>query len=401
MKKKSLFKLFGSIFLVLVFVALPLLSACGQQAPTTPAATTPAATTPAQTTTPPSTPTPAPTTATPAQGKPIEMSFAHFNPPTAWANVAWSNPWCEKIEEVTKGRVNVTIYPARTLVPEAQTYQAVEGGLADMGWVVLPFYKGRFPSIEVAALPFIALPEGKVDGETWSSGKVNSLINWTLYEDFPEVQAEWSQVKLLYLIGSSTSFISTVDKPVHNQNDLQGLKLRALAGGQTDALKALGASPVGMPISEVYEAAQRGVVDGMATQWAQIASQRFYEVFRYYTSIPMDGTVMAVPMNLQKWNSLPSDIQDAIWSISGLDGALFAGDTAWGYGEKNEVFKGMKSAGKEMEAVTLDPGEFEKWKEIAGKPIWDKWVADMEAKGLPGQKLLDAALALADKYRSQ
>lgn len=391
MKRTRLLTLLGGICLVAVLAALPFMEACAKPAP----APTPAPA-PAPAPVPAPVPVPAPS---PAPEKVIELKFAHFNPPDAWANISWSNPWCKKIEEVTKGRVKVTIYPAGTLAKEREIYPAIEGGVADMGWVVLPFYKGRFPCTEVTSLPFLALEHGKVDGVTYSSGKIHSHMLWTLYEKFPEMQAEWSKTKLLYLIGSSTAFISTAKKPVRNQTELKGLKLRALAGGQTDALKALGASPVAMPIPEVYEATQRGVLDGMATQWAQIASQRFYDVFSYYTLLPLDATEMAVPMNPQKWSSLPKDIQDAIMSISGRNGALFAGDTAWGFGERDAVFEGMKKAGKPMEEVKLDAGELEKWKGIAGKPLWDKWLAEMEAKGLPGKKLLDELLILIEKYR--
>ena len=49
--------------------------------------------------------------------------------------------------------------------------------------------------------------------------------------------------------------------------------------------------------------------------------------------------------------------------------------------------------------VGLDPGELEKWIDVAGKPVWDKWAADMEAKGLPGRKILDEALRLLKKYK--
>lgn len=346
-------------------------------------------------------PTTAPAAPTTAPAKPIELTFAHFNPPTAWAQVAWSNPWCEKVEKVTNGRVKVTIYPAGSLLTEREIYDGIVKGIADMGWSPLPFVKGRFPLSEVISLPFLALPKGKVNGETYSSGKVNALIIWTLYEKFPEMQAEWNGVKLLYVWGDSTSFPSTVkNKPVRNQENLKGLKLRALAGSEADVLKALGASPITMPIADVYESAGKGIVDGMATKWAQLASQKFWEVFRYCTpsaSLVCSGN--SVPMNLNKWNSLPADIQKAIWSISGLDGALFAGDTAWGFGEKDAVLDGMKKAGQEMEIVNLDPGEYEKWKAIAGKPLLDKWVADMAAKGLPGQKVFDEAVRLVEKYR--
>ena len=42
----------------------------------------------------------------------------------------------------------------------------------------------------------------------------------------------------------------------------------------------------------------------------------------------------------------------------------------------------------------------EKWK-VTAKPAWDKWVKEMEARGLPGQAVLDEALRLVEKYKKE
>ena len=68
-------------------------------------------------------------------------------------------------------------------------------------------------------------------------------------------------------------------------------------------------------------------------------------------------------------------------------------------GEYEDARAMAKEMGQKLEKVSLDPGELERWKGIGGKPVWDKWVADMEAKGLPGQKVLDEAFRLIEKYK--
>ena len=52
-----------------------------------------------------------------------------------------------------------------------------------------------------------------------------------------------------------------------------------------------------------------------------------------------------------------------------------------------------------MSRLRVDPGEVEEWMEIGAKPVWEDWVAEMQAKGLPGQKVLDEALRLMEKYK--
>lgn len=86
-------------------------------------------------------------------------------------------------------------------------------------------------------------------------------------------------------------------------------------------------------------------------------------------------------------------------SVSGIWGAEFAGDTGWGNEVKDLTLDQMQKAGFKMESVPLDAGELDKWKALGGKPIWDKWVAEMNGKGLAGQKVLDATLKLLDKYK--
>lgn len=103
-------------------------------------------------------------------------------------------------------------------------------------------------------------------------------------------------------------------------------------------------------------------------------------------------------MNLDRWNSLPPDIQQAIMSVSGFRGSE-AASAVHGFQEGEEALAIMKKAGKVMEEVHLDPGEYEKWQGIGGKPVWDKYVAEMEAKGLAGKKVLDKLLTLREKYK--
>ena len=329
----------------------------------------------------------------------IELKFSHHNPPGGWTAKHWLNPWAKQIEEASKGKVKVTVYPARSLHGEKESVSALEYGITDMTWVVLGFFKGRFPLTEVMTLPFQNLPEGHVNGEKYSPGRINSRIAWELYEMSPEMQKEWKKVKVLFVLTSNPSFISTVNKPVRNLEDLKGLKLRALAGGQTDVLKALGASPVSMPIPEVYESAQRNIIDGMATNWTQISNFRLYEVFKYYTPINLTVDVFAVAMNKDKWNSLPDDVKKAIDSVSGLYGAEFGGDTAFGFELEESIAATMEKAGKKMTRVDLDKGERERWEKTGGTPLEEKWVANLKKKGLPADKVADELTKLLKKYR--
>ena len=86
-------------------------------------------------------------------------------------------------------------------------------------------------------------------------------------------------------------------------------------------------------------------------------------------------------------------------TVSGIDGSEWAGEQGFGPEAMETVLAKVQEGGHKFEKVSLDPGELERWEETAGKPLWDKWVADMDSKGLAGQKVLDEYRRLLEKYR--
>jgi TRAP-type C4-dicarboxylate transport system substrate-binding protein len=350
----------------------------------------------AQPQTPPSTkPTPAPS---PSPAPVIELRFGHQNPPTGRLTVKSINVWAKNVEEATKGRVKITLYPAESLFKGMEAWEAVTGGTTDIGWTIMGYFTGRFPLTSVMALPFLSLVSGKVDGKVRSGGAINSRILQELYDTLPEMQAEWKEVKVMTMLCSDPSVLFTAKKPVRNMNDAKGLKLREAGSYPLEMWKLLGASPVTMGMPEAYDSLSKGVLDGMNTTWSAIATFKLYEVLKYWSDVGTVASTQMTVMNLKTWNSLPPDIQQAIMSVSGVKGAELFGDGGWGFDVKEEMLADATKAGKPMERVELDAGEYEKWKEVAGKPLWSKWVDEMKAKGLNGQKVLDATLALLKKY---
>jgi TRAP-type C4-dicarboxylate transport system substrate-binding protein len=324
--------------------------------------------------------------ASPAE--PITLKFAHHNPPKGRTTVKLLDVYMEKIQAATKGKIKIVSYPAESLAKAKEMVPAIEGGVADIGWMPLSYAAGRFPLATVMTLPFMALS---------TAGK-NSRVFQELYETIPELQKEFSSVKVLFLHTTEPYFIATSKKPIHNLNELKGTKLRIVGSYPIKAAKRLGATPVFMPMPGVYEAGQKGVIDGATLPWGAVPTHKLYEVFDYWTDVNLWLATFIFMMNLDKWNSLPPDIQQEIMSVSGVKGAEWGGDAAFGPHVKDQVLAEVRKEGLKMEKVSLDAGEVEKWKKIAGEPIWDEWVEAMEKKGLPGKKVLGETSRLMKKY---
>lgn len=371
-------RIFLIVALLMVMVSSLVLSGCAAPAPSTKPAPTPA-------------PAPTPTSV-------IGLKYGHHDSTTARTTIKYHNLWSKNVEDATKGMVKITQYPAESLFKMLEGIEATVGGTTDICWTVPGSFGQRFALTLVMALPFLSLSSGKIDGKIRSSGFVNSHIMQELYDTLPELQAEWKEVKVLMLTCTQTNNLFTTKKPVRNMNDVKGLKIREAGGYNVEMWKMLGGSPVALPMPEVYESLSKGVLDGMNTSWTGLSASKAYEVLKYWTDASTTATPIALFMNIDKWNKLPPDIQKAIMSVSGMAGAEVVGDATWGFDTKDDIVAAAEKSGKSLERVELDAGEYDKWKEIAGKPLWDKWVVEMKAKGLNAQKVLDAALNLVKKY---
>jgi TRAP-type C4-dicarboxylate transport system substrate-binding protein len=293
-------------------------------------------------------------------------------------------------EEATGGKIKVVHFPADSLFKARDALTAIETGLGDMTNLPMSYIPGRFSLTEVLFLPFLLKS---------SSAEINSQIAQELYETTPEIQKEFSGIKLLFIYSSDPYFIATAKKPVRNMNDLKGLKIRTTGKIPMDTMKGLGAVPVSIPIFETYEAGSRGVIDGSLLFNVMLPDFKLYEVFHHWTDVVLWTSVLIQPMNLNKWNSLTPDAQKGLMRVCGMNGARFWGREAYGPRMKDIADDMIKKSGHKWEKVELDKGEIEKWREMVGKPIWKEGVKEMESKGLPGQKVLDQAVRIADKYK--
>ena len=324
-----------------------------------------------------------------ASDKPIELKLGYFQPlhcPNTDNSVA---PWAKMVEEATNGKVKIVHYPSQSLFKAPEAITAVESGIADIVNTPLGYFTGRFNLTEVMFLPFL-LKSG--------SSRVNSGIVWRLFDTVPEVQKEYSSMKVLAICTTGPYFFGSVKKPIRNQNDLKGMKFRTIGKYPTKVVKSLGAIPVMVPLPSLYEAASKGVIDGGLIIPGMICDFKLHEVFEYWTDVTLWPSVVLTAMNLDKWNSLPPDVQQGIMSVSGLKGSQFLGGKGFGEGLAEDNEKAIRESNTKYERVELDKGVLQEWKEKIGKPIWKEWVAEMEKKGLAGQKVLDAALELVDKY---
>ncbi|MFH1487612.1 MAG: TRAP transporter substrate-binding protein [Pseudomonadota bacterium] len=321
-----------------------------------------------------------------AMAETITLSFSDQNPDISWGPVHATQPWVKQVEEATKGRVKIQIYPSQTLAKGRQNWKAVKDGIADMSWNVMPYYTGLTPYADVIGLP----------GLPFNSAADGSVLLWKLFEKFPEVSGQFADNKVLILHTSPVFSLLTSKKQVKVLEDMKGMKVRSVGGNFTEVLKKLGAIPMMIPMPDCYISMQKGVIDGMGAAWEPIPGFRLQEVTKYITdNVPFGASYFAVVMNKNKWNSLPKDIQDAIMSVSGLEGSRNYGKNFFDSAVE-PVKKMIKDKGLDIGVYLLPEQEKAKWIEVGVKPVWESWIQRMEKDGYPkAREILDAAIKMA------
>ena len=318
-------------------------------------------------------------TPAPVAAGPIKLSYANFPPAPTFPCVQMER-WKKEVEKRVGGKVAINTYPGGTLLGAKAMMDGVIAGQADIGCLCMAYQPGRFIVTNATALP-VGFP----------NATVASLSLLDLYKkNNPE---EFAKVKVLTMFTCAPANIYA-KVPVKNLDDLKGLELRA-SGGVAQVLKALGATPVGMPQSETPEALQKGVVKGAASSLETLMDFKYAELCKYVTIFNGPIYPFAVVMNMDKWNALPKDVQKVMDDL--------AIEQAWWTGNymDNHVNESIEWSKKnhDIEITKLTQEELAKWNELL-KPITDKWIENAKTKGLPAGTILKD-IELAKEYHSR
>jgi len=310
---------------------------------------------------------------------PLELNYANFAP-VARSPCVQMERWKKEVEKRTGGKVTIKTFPGGTLLRAKNMFDGVIAGQADIGCLCMAYQPGRFIVTNAIALPF-GFPDATVA----------SLALWDIYNKYKP--KAFAKVKVLTMFTCAPANIYA-KVPVRNLNDLKGLELRA-SGSVAQVLQVLGAAPVGMFQSECPEALQKGVVKGAATSLETLMDFKYAEMCKYVTIFNGPVYPFAVVINMDKWKSLPKDVQKVMDDL-GTEQAFWTGN----YMDK-QVDKSVEWSKKNynVEIIKLSKKELTKWNKLA-KPLIKKWITQAKAKGLPARAIV-RDIRIAKEYYSR
>jgi len=202
----------------------------------------------------------------------------------------------KRITDMTDGRINVQYFAAGERVKAFDSLDEVSSGNAQMYHAADYYWKGKHPAWAF----FTGVPFGMIKSET------DAWIEWGGGQQlWDEVAGEFN-VKCVRCGNTGVQMGGWFRKEINSADDFKGLKMR-IPGLGGDVMAKLGASPVSLPGSQIYENLVSGAID--ATEWVgpwNDGFMKFYEAakYYYYPGMHEPASMLSLGINKSFWEGL-------------------------------------------------------------------------------------------------
>ncbi len=246
-----------------------------------------------------------------------ELKFANFSSPMHTITASVIDKLGSSLSEATGGELTVRGFHGGELGSgPADQYVRVVQGVAEVAWGLPGYTSSQFSKTMIVEMPGV-LP---IDDPAYPA-----LLR--AFDD--HISSEFPATKMLALWGSEPNIFIMKSAEIRTPDDLKGLKIRVAGATAGEAVEALGATPVQMPMTQVYNALQTGLIDGAISGASTLSDFKLDEVADSFTFGANLGrlTFFAV-MGQSAYDGLSDEAKAAVDAVAGEELSKSAED-AW------------------------------------------------------------------------
>lgn len=271
----------------------------------------------------------------------------------------------KRINVASGGRLEITLYPSGAIVPGYEILDAVDSGAVDGQVSGISAQFGNFPT----AMFFDKYPAGP---------NALEIYTWLYHGGGLELWQELYDMNgiNMHVVGpigcSQAENFGWFPKKITSLDDFKGMKFRT-QGTWGDVLTALGCSVVTMPGGEVYESAQRGVIDAFEYSTPAVdMSAGFHEIMPVMMEPGIHAPIALYDLiiNTDRWNELPDDLKVLVELGAQAGAAWVLTDTDY---QDIYAFKDLMDYGTEVGVL---PDEVVEEIVVIANGIWDDMAAE-------------------------
>jgi tripartite ATP-independent transporter DctP family solute receptor len=270
----------------------------------------------------------------------------------------------KKLEEQSKGKYSIQMYPSMQLGGEKEMIEQAQLGALAYARISVGPMGPVVPELNVFNLPFMFRDDAHME----------KVIDGAIGDELLKKLSDHPNANLIGLcwMNAGTRNVYNSKKPIQNVSDLKGLKIRMMGNPVfVDTMNALGGNGVAMGFDQLINAMQTGVVDGAENNYPTYATGQHY---RYAKHFSLTGHLMIpeiLVFSKRTWATLSKDDQALILKVA--KEAQQEQRKLW-YEMEEKSIKQIRDAG--IEIVKIDD---KKPFQDAVKPVWDKYGAQHAA----------------------
>ena len=286
----------------------------------------------------------------------------------------------ELIEQRTDGRVKLKFYPGGVMGNDQSVHRKIKIGQLHGGAFTPSGLAGVDSSIQVLGLPMLFRNLDEVD-------YVRERMD-------PVLKQEMSDSGFVILGISEGGFARILSKqPMQDLESLRRGRVWVPEGDRISQVtfKALGITPVSLPIADVFTGLQTGLIDTVAVNPTSAIAFQWHTSTNFMTEVPITYLIGVLAVSKQSFEQLSNDDQDILFEEMGK---VFARMDVSSRSENEAALIALESQG--ISFVPARPGEAERWRKIA-----DGAIDEMVASGLIDGAIVDRVRTYLQEFRSR
>ena len=237
--------------------------------------------------------------------------------------------FAEEVEKNSNGELTVRVFPV-SLLDLKETPPGLRDGIADLGYVIGPYYPKEFATTNlVAELSMIASTKNPTGLE---NAAFIAAASEYFFFNCDDCQKEFdTQNQVCLGQAASPPLVMNCNKPVTNLEQIKGLRLRTSSSNFARWATHVGGVPVSLPAQELFEGLSQGIVDCIVVG-SELFGLRLIDVVKHIT-VDVPGGIFggAMPTNVNKdvWKDLTNAQRRVIIDAAATNMA----HTLWNYNQ--------------------------------------------------------------------
>jgi len=272
------------------------------------------------------------------------------HPPVADDYLPYIKNLNKRLQQKYPGQLEIKYLGGPEVIPTRDQPEALRAGTVELYFGTDAYYAGIAPSANASKLTQITSWEERARG-------ANAI--------FDEIHRKKLNSTYLGRLGSEIPFQLYLNVEVKTPDDLKGLRVR-VSPMYIDFMKALSVTPIETKPGDVYQALERGVVDGLCWPFFGIRHWGWHEVVKYVVGPSFYKVAHPILVNVDKWNQIPEHLQKVLLDVLMEDERTCVTRDFEKIKNEREL---LKKAG--MKFIDFSPSDTKRYYDLAYSSGWE------------------------------